>query len=67
MDIPGTVNMDYEIIEEEIGDRERMSTLTIVNSEPSDAGQYACVAMNNVTYTLELARLTVHGRSLTTN
>ena len=67
MDIPGAANMDYQKIEEEIGDRDRMSTLTIFNSEPSDAGQYACVTMSNITFTLEIAHLTVQGKLLMTN
>ena len=34
----------YRIEEWEIGDRERRNNLTILGTQPSDAGAYACVA-----------------------
>ena len=61
MDIPGSANVDYEIIEEEIGNRDRMSVLTLLNSQPSDAGRYVCLATNNVTSSMEAASLNVNG------
>ena len=54
-------NTDYEIREEPIGNRTLKSTLTIINSQPSDTGQYICTASNDVTFTEESATLTVHG------
>ena len=63
MNIPGAANMDYQKIEEEIGDRERMSTLTLLDSQPSDAGDYVCVGRNNVTYSQESATLIIQGIS----
>ena len=61
MDIPGAANVDYQISEEDIGDRERMGTLTLLNSQPSDAGDYVCASINNVTYAQESATLVVQG------
>lgn len=61
VNIPGSVGVDYEISEEEIGDRDLSSVLTIIDSQPSDAGQYMCVARNDVTSIQESATLTVHG------
>ena len=52
---------DVLIVEQEIGDRERRSMLTILNSQPSDAGGYACVAMNEPGSVMLQANLTVHG------
>ena len=63
VDIPGAANVDYQISEEEIGDRERMSNLTLLDSQPSDSGQYVCVGRNNVTYAQESATLAVQGIS----
>ena len=63
VNIPGAANVDYQISEEEIGDRERMGTLTLLDSQPSDAGDYVCVGRNNVTYAQESATLVVHGMS----
>ena len=63
VNIPGAANADYQIIEEEIGDRELMGTLTLLNSQPSDAGQYVCIGRNNVTYARESATLVVQGIS----
>ena len=61
VNIPGAVNVEYQINEEEIGDRERMSALTLLNSQPSDAGEYVCVSRNNVTYARESATLVIQG------
>ena len=63
MNIPGAANVDYQISEEETGERERMSTLTLLNSQPSDSGDYVCVGRNNVTYAQESATLIVQGIS----
>ena len=49
------------IVEQEIGDRERRSNLTIVGAQPSDAGGYACVAVNEPGSVMQQATLTVHG------
>ena len=51
----------YRIEEWEIGDRERRSNLTILGSQPSDAGGYACVAVNVPGNVMLQATLTVHG------
>ena len=51
----------FVIVEQEIGNRERRSMLTILGSQPSDAGGYACVAMNEPGSVMQLATLTVHG------
>ena len=61
MNIPGAANMDYLISEMEIGSRDRMSVLTLLNSQPPDAGRYVCVATNNVTSSMEAASLNVNG------
>ena len=44
-----------------MGDRERMSNLSILDTQPSDAGGYGCVAVNEPGTTAEQATLTVHG------
>ena len=64
VDIPGEATIDYVIMEEDSGDRDRMSILTLFDSQPSDAGRYACVAINNVTSTQESALLIVQGKCL---
>ena len=51
----------YRIEEQEIGDRERRSNLTILGTQPSDASGYACVAVNELGTDREEATLTVHG------
>ena len=51
----------HRIEEQEIGDRERRSNLTIFGSQPSDAGGYACVAVNEPGSVMLQANLTVHG------
>jgi len=45
----------------EIGHRERRSNLTILGTQPSDAGAYGCVAMNEAGIDMDQATLTVHG------
>ena len=52
---------EFSIQEQEIGDRERRSNLTIIGTQPSDAGDYDCRAMNEPGTTAEQATLTVHG------
>ena len=49
------------IEEQEIGDRERRSMLTILGSQPSDAGGYACGAVNEPRSVMLQATLTVYG------
>ena len=51
----------YRIEEQEIGDREKRSNLTIVGTQPSDAGAYACMAVNEPGSATQQATLTVHG------
>ena len=51
----------YRIEEQEIGDRERRSNLTIVGTQPSDAGAYTCMAVNEPGNAIQQATLTVHG------
>ena len=46
----------------EIGDRERRSNLTIIGTQPSDAGAYGCVTVNEPGDTAEQATLIVHGK-----
>ena len=53
---------EFIIAEQEIGDRERQSNLTILGTQLSDAGMYACVAMNEPGTDTEQATLTVHGK-----
>ena len=54
---------DFMIEEQEIGDRERRSNLTILDTQPPDAGAYACVGMNEPGTEREQAILTVHGEA----
>ena len=51
----------YRIEEQQIGNRERRSMLTIIGTQPSDAGAYACVAVNEPGNAIQQATLTVHG------
>ena len=53
-----------EIVGQDIGDLERMSTLTIVQTEPRDARNYICRARNTVLMgeANASAALTVHGK-----
>ena len=48
-------------MEQEIGERERSSNLSIIGTQPSDAGAYGCVAGNEPGTTAEQATLTVNG------
>ena len=52
----------YRIEEQEIGDRERRSNLTVLGTQPSDASGYVCVAVNEPGTDREQATLTVHGK-----
>ena len=54
-------SQNFSILEQEIGDRERRSNLTIIGTQPSDAGAYGCVAVNEPGTSEENATLTVHG------
>ena len=49
------------IEEQENGNRKRMSDLTIIGVQPSDAGVYVCVARNELGSIMGQATLTVHG------
>ena len=51
----------FMIEEWEIGNREKRSNLTILSSQPSDAGGYACGARNEPGSVMLQATLTVHG------
>ena len=51
----------FVIVEQEIDNRERRSMLTILGTQPSDAGGYACVARNEPGSIMQQATLTVHG------
>ena len=46
------------------GERVLMSNLTIESAQPSDAGDYTCVAENEVNNTSATATLVVHGELL---
>ena len=50
----------YRIEEQEIGNRERRSNLTIIGTQSSDAGSFACVAVNEPGNAMQQATLTVH-------
>ena len=52
---------NFTIEEQETGDRERRSNLTILGSQPSDAGGYVCVARNEPGSVMLQANLTVYG------
>ena len=52
----------YYIDDQELGvERERMSTLIIIEADPSDAGTYLCLAENEAGIDYATAELTVHG------
>ena len=51
----------FKIEEQEIGDWERQSNLTIMSAHLFDAGTYVCVARNELGTETEQATLTVHG------
>ena len=52
---------DFIIEDMEIEDGDRRSNLTIIGTQPSDAGAYRCVAMNELGIDMDPATLTVHG------
>ena len=52
---------DFIIEDMEIGDRQRRSNLTIIGTQPSDAGDYSCEAVNEPGIDMDQATLTVHG------
>ena len=54
-------SVNYAISEEEFGDRERMSILIVISTEPADAGEYTCEASNVVDIANSSEYLTVHG------
>ena len=54
-------SVEFNIVEQESGERERRSNLTISGTQPSDIGAYRCVAVNEPGTTSENATLTVHG------
>jgi len=54
-------SVEFSIVEQEMGDRESRSTLTIIGTQPSDAGAYDCRAMNEPGVIVESTTLTVHG------
>ena len=54
-------SLEFTIEDMEIGDREMRSSLTIIGTEPSDAGAYDCRAVNEPGIGTDEATLTVHG------
>ena len=56
--------VDYTIVEGANGERVRNSTLTVVETEPSDALDYFCRANNMAGMVQAIAELTVHGEWL---
>ena len=50
-------------MEQKIGEGEKRSNLTIISTQPSDAGTYGCVAVNEPGTTVEQATLTVQGET----
>ena len=57
---------DFTIQDMEIGDRERRNNLTVIDTKPSDAGDYFCMAVNEPGIDMDQATLTVHGETDTT-
>ena len=51
---------DYNIVTTTNSATDISSVLTVLNSNPLDAGDYACVAANNISTVTALATLTVH-------
>ena len=58
-------SVEFSIQEEEMGNRERRNNLTIIGTQPSDAGAYNCRAVNVPGAIAESATLTVHGELCT--
>ena len=56
-----TQSASFKIEEQEIGDQERQSNLTVMSAHLFDAGTYVCVARNELGTETEQATLTVHG------
>ena len=56
-----TQSASFKIEEQEIGDQERQSNLTVMSAHLFDAGTYVCVARNELGAETEQATLTVHG------
>ena len=54
-------SVEFNIVEQEMGDRESRSTLTIIGTQLSDAGAYNCRAVNEPGAIAESATLAVHG------
>lgn len=50
------------LIDEMIGETDIISSLMIVEAQPSDAGLYRCVVFNAINTTSAVATLTVHGK-----
>ena len=61
MDQLHTQSAGFTFEEQEIGDRERRSNLTILGTQPSDADVYICMAINEPGTATEQATLTIHG------
>ena len=57
---------EYAIVNVEMGERVRNSTLVVIDSQPSDTGVYRCLA-NNVSYDSATANLIVYGKTPGTN
>ena len=51
-----------EISADTFGERMIVSNLTIIMTDPSDAGEYMCMATNIIGQDTAAAKLTVHGR-----
>ena len=54
-------SLEFTIEDMEIRDRERRSNLTIIGTQPSDAGAYRCEAVNEPGIGTDHTTLTVHG------
>ena len=54
---------EYNIVNVEIGERVRNSTLVVIGSQPSDTGTYLCQAGNVVAMDSATANLTVYGKT----
>ena len=52
---------DFIVEDVEVGDTERRSNLTIIGTQPSDADDYRCDAVNEPGIDMDQATLTVHG------